>query len=261
MNVKPYYFCLFLFLLPQLSWAADAPDYDREARLADEIVDAIFDGEPEWLEANGREFLSIFTESDDSKVGVIILHGRGFHPDWVDAINPLRVGLAESGYSTLALQMPVLDKTARYYDYLPIFPFGHQRIDAAIEFLRDQGYEKVVLLAHSCGGHMAMSWIRESGDDSIDALIGLGLGATDYGQPMTENYPLDQIKVPFLDLYGENEFPAVLRLAAERKSQVEENMNSMSQQQVLPGSDHYFTDQGDALTEAVLQWLDSLGWQ
>ena len=104
MNVK-HALWLFTLLLPAATFAADVPDYAREGRLADEIVDAIFDGEPEWLEADGREFLSIFTESDDNKVGVIILHGRGFHPDWGDAINPLRVGLAESGYSTLSLQM------------------------------------------------------------------------------------------------------------------------------------------------------------
>ena len=260
MNVKTFLLLIFWLAAFTVS-AADEPDYAREGRLADEIVDAIFDGEPEWLEANGREFLSIFTEADDNKVGVIILHGRGFHPDWGDAINPLRVGLAESGYSTLSLQMPVLEKSAKYYDYVPIFPFSHARIDAAIEYLRDLGFEKVVLVAHSCGGHMAMSWIRESGDSTIDALVGLGLGATDFRQPMTESYPLDKIKVPFLDLYGEDEFPAVLRLAAERKNQVEQNMHAASSQQVLAGSNHYFTDQGEALTEAVLEWLDSLDWQ
>ena len=126
--------------------------------------------------------------------------------------------------------------------------------------MRDAGFEKVVLLAHSCGGHMAMSWIREFGDGSIDALIGLGLGATDYKQPMKDSYPLDKIKVPFLDLYGELEFPAVLRLAGERQKQVEEDMHPSSSQWVLEGSNHYFTDQGDELTEAVLEWLDSLEW-
>ncbi len=251
---------LILLLLPQILWAADQPDYAREQRLADEIVDAIFDGEPEWLEANDREFLSIYTEADDTRVGVIILHGRGYHPDWGDAINPLRVGLAESGYATLSLQMPVLDKAAKYYDYVPIFPFAHERINAGIEFLREAGYEKVVLIAHSCGGHMAMSWIRQFGDSRIDALVGLGLGATDYRQPMREAYPLDKISVPFLDLYGELEFPAVLRLAGERQQQVEQNMHSSSSQRILPGSNHYFTDHGDELTGAVQQWLDAIEW-
>ena len=75
-----------------------ASDLEREKRMADEIVDAIIDGDAVYLEANNNEFLSIYTEADSDVKGVaIILHGRGFHPDWQDAINPLRVGLAESG--------------------------------------------------------------------------------------------------------------------------------------------------------------------
>jgi hypothetical protein len=29
--------------------------------------------------------------------GVLIIHGRGFHPDWVDTVQPLRVGLVDYG--------------------------------------------------------------------------------------------------------------------------------------------------------------------
>ena len=90
--VKP---CVLAFLFFMGQAAASEPDFAREVRLADEIVDVILDGDPVWLEADGREFLSIYTEADDSSTAVVILHGRGFHPDWADAINPLRVGLVE----------------------------------------------------------------------------------------------------------------------------------------------------------------------
>ena len=126
--------------------AANEPDFAREARLANEIVDVILDGEPVWLEAGGREFLGIYTKSDEARAGVVILHGRGFHPDWPDTVGPLRVGLVERGYSTLALQMPVLDKNAKYYDYLPLFEYAHARIEAGLEFLRTEGYGKIVLI-------------------------------------------------------------------------------------------------------------------
>ena len=102
---------LALLVLTTAAFAAE-PDFEREARLADEIVDTILDGDPEWLEADGREFLSIYTEADDSRAAVVILHGRGFHTDWADTVNPLRVGLVERGYSTLSLQMAVLRKDA-----------------------------------------------------------------------------------------------------------------------------------------------------
>jgi pimeloyl-ACP methyl ester carboxylesterase len=247
---------MFVFYLGQV--AAVEPDFDREARLADEIVDVILDGEPEWLDADGREFLSIYTEAGDSRPAILILHGRGFHPDWADTVNPLRVGLVEHGYSTLALQMPVLEKDAKYYDYVPIFHYAHPRIEAGIKFLRDNGHQKIVLLAHSCGVHMAMDWVRANNDSSIDAFIGLGMGATDYRQPMQQPFPLERMHVPVLDLYGAEEYPAVIRLAPERKAMIETAGHVKSRQIVLPEANHYFTDQGDPLVAVVVDWLDQL---
>ncbi len=237
---------------------AAEPDYERETRLANQIVDMILDGEPIWLEANGHEFLGIYTEADEPGTAVIILHGRGFHPDWADTVNPLRVGLVEYGYSTLSLQMPVLEKDATYYDYEPIFAFAHERIEAGIRYLRDSGHRRVILLAHSCGVHMAMDWIRARGDDGIDAYIGLGMGATDYRQPMRQPFPLAQMQVAVLDLYGAEEYPAVKRGAPERKAMIDSAGHPNSAQVVLPQANHYFTDQGDALVEAVANWLGRL---
>ncbi len=259
MNVNPLVVALALIaasLPPRL--AAAEPDYQRESRLAEQIVDMILDGDPVWLDAGEREFLGIYTEADDARAAVVILHGRGFHPDWVDTINPLRVGLAELGYNTLSLQMPVLEKDSSYYDYVPIFNFAHARIESGIRFLRDNGNTKVVLLAHSCGVHMSMDWIREKGDQSIDAYIGLGMGATDYQQPMLEPFPLAQMQVPVLDLYGADEYPAVMRGAAGRWAMIEVAGNARSRQVRLPEANHYFTDHGDALVSAVADWLDQL---
>ncbi|MDH3219333.1 MAG: alpha/beta hydrolase family protein [Gammaproteobacteria bacterium] len=237
---------------------ASEPDFARETRLAIEIVDAIIDGDPVWLEAHGREFLGIYTEAEDTGSAVLILHGRGFHPDWADTVNPLRVGLVEHGYATLSLQMPVLAKDAKYYDYIPILHYSHDRIEAGIGFLRDKGHSRVVLLAHSCGVHMAMSWIRTKPDASIDAFIGLGMGATDYRQPMHQAFPLDWMHVPVLDLYGSNDYPAVIRLAPRRLAMIEQGGHAKSRQAVLPGANHYYTDQGKPLVAAVADWLDQL---
>ena len=249
---------VFCLLLLAFSASAAEPDYAREERLADEVVDMIFDGDPLWLEADGRRFLGIYMSGDETATAVVILHGRGFHPDWADAVNPLRVGLAERGYATLSLQMPVLAKDAKYYDYVPIFSHAHGRIDAGLAYLREQGYRRIVLLAHSCGVHMAMDWIREFGDERIDAFIGLGMGATDYRQPMHQPFPLDTMRVPVFDLYGEQEYPAVIRGAPERQRMMEAAGNPASRQSVLPGADHYFVDYGDALVEAVSTWLETL---
>ena len=246
--------CLFWL---SLSHAAE-PDYARESRLADEIVDIIFDGDAQWLSANEREFLTIYTETDDAKTAVVVMHGRGFHPDWEDVVNPLRVGLVDRGYTTLSLQMPVLQKDAKYYDYVPIFPESFARIEAGIDFLKSNGYQKIYLIAHSCSVHMVMDWVRQHGDSGIDAFVGLGMGATDYKQPMRRPFPLDKMKVPILDLYGTDEFPAVLKMAAQRKAAIEAAGHPNSKQLVLSDADHFFVDKGDELTAAIANWFSML---
>jgi hypothetical protein len=60
-----------------------------------------------------------------------------------DTIKPLRTGLTEKGWHTLSVQMPVLGKEAKYYDYVPIFPYSHERIDAAINFYKAKGIDNI----------------------------------------------------------------------------------------------------------------------
>ncbi len=239
--------------------AASASDLPREQRIAEQIVDAIFDGEPLQLQAGAHSFLAIHMASsaEAPRGAAIILHGRGLHPDWETVVKPLRTALPEQGWETLSLQMPVLEKEASYYEYEPLFPEAHPRIEAAIAWLRARGIQRIVLIAHSCGAHMAMSWVG-SGGTGIDAYIGLGMGATDYLQPMRAPFPLDRMKFPVLDLYGEYDYPAVLAMAPERLALIHKVGNRQSRQEVLPDADHYYTGQGEALTDAVVAWLKKL---
>lgn len=265
--------CSLALLFFSLS-SVSAADLNREKRMADEIVDAILDGDAVFLKAYEHEFLSIYTEADEPSEAVrgtaIILHGRGFHPDWQDAINPLRVGLAESGWNTLSIQMPVLEKQAKYYDYLPLFPEAIPRIEAAIAYAREQmeadktsnkSGNKVVLIAHSCGAHMAMAWIETwdaKGEQKIDAYVGLGMGATDYQQPMEKPFPFEKLTVPILDVYGEHDYPGVLRRAPERLQSIEAAGNKKTSQRMVKGANHYYENKGEELTQVINQWLLTL---
>lgn len=258
--MKKLFLLLFSVLLTQTALAK--PDLEREKRLSSEIVDSIVIGDAVDLEANGNTFLGILTEAetDEAKGAVIILHGRGFHPAWPAVIQPLRTQLPEQGWATLSIQMPVLGKEAKYYDYVPIFPNAHARIDAAIANLREEGYKKIIVLAHSCGAHMAMDYVSKNGDKNFDAYIGVGMGATDYKQPMKQPFPLPAMKVPLLDIYGENDFPAVLRMAADRKAMLKKAGNAKSTQHMIKDADHYFGKPAhvEALVPAVVDWLNTL---
>ena len=240
--------------------ALPAQDLERERRLASEIVDSIMDGEAVTLHAGQTDFLSIYTESEETPVhgAAIVLHGRGFHPDWPEVVSPLRTVLPEHGWHTLSLQMPVLEKDAKYYDYVPIFPAAFPRIKAGLAFLRDQGISRIVIIAHSCSVHMTMAYIETFGDAEIDAFVGIGMGATDYGQPMEKPFPLDRMTVPVLDVFGSDDYPAVLREAPERAAAAGSAGNALSSHVMVEGADHYFKDKDDELIAVVSAWLESL---
>ena len=237
-----------------------ASDLAREKRLAEQNEELIFDGEVIYLESAGHEFMNVYMETEAEKVkgAVIILHGRGFHSDWPKVVRPLRIGLTEDGWDTLSMQMPVLEKQAKYYDYVPILSEAIPRIETGIDFLKEQGYKKIILIAHSCSSHMVMAWVDANGFRDIDAFIGIGMGAIDYKQPMAKPLPLHKLKVPILDLYGSDEYPAVIRGARQRLDDIKRAGNKKSKQMMVMGADHYFTEKDDELLEIVSEWMQGL---
>lgn len=238
--------------------ADDEPDYERETRIAEQIEPGIFDGEAVWLDANNRMFLGIYTAADQASGAVILLHGRDVNPEEQELIGPLRTGLPERGWSTLALQMPVLAKGSQYYDYLPILKYGHGRIESAIDYLREQGYTTIVLAAHSCGAHMANDWLNASGDSDIDGYVAMGLGATDEGQELKTPFPIADMRIPVLDIYGENEFDRPLALVEQRRQMLAENGNPHSAQVMVADTGHYFRGAGDEMVNNLSDWLDGI---
>jgi len=253
-----YRLLLICLCLLQMSSLAIASDLEREKRMANEVADSIIDGDPVYLKSGEHEFLSIYTEADEPTGAVIIMHGRGFHPNWSDVAYPLRVGLVEQGWNTLSLQMPVLAKEAKYYDYLDIMHEAFPRIEAGIDYLKEQGNEKIILISHSCSVHLSMAWVDAGRMRDIDGFVGIGIGAVDYGQPMKKPLPLDKLTVPVLDVYGAEEYPAVTKGAPARLAAMRQAGNPKSQQITVDGANHYFTDQGDALLQAVGSWLQGL---
>ncbi len=245
------------FVLIALANADLQPDYEREERLAQEAIAGLFDGEVLYLNDGERDFLSFLTEPDNSDFngGILLLHGRGFHPDWPQVTGPLREGLGDLGMTTLSLQMPVLAKDAKYYEYLEILDESFPRIEAGINFLKDNNYQWIAIVAHSCSVHMTMGWIKQIGDIPFDAYVGIGMGATDYGQPMLEEFPLSSIPVPILDIFGDQDYPAVIKAAERRKAAILAAGNSKSRQIQLSGPDHFFEDYEDLLVETVGDWI------
>ena len=259
-HIKTPLYLLTLLLFFSVFLTAVASDIAKEKRMKEQVADYVMEGEVVLLKAASHDFLSIYMETDKkpAKGNIIIIHGRGFHPNWPELVYPLRTGLPNYGWNTLSIQMPVLSNESTFYDYMKILPQAHPRIESALNYLKLKNTQNIIILAHSCGVHMAFDWLHKNPEKGLSAFIGVGMGSTDYGQPMLNPFPLDEIKIPVLDIRGEHDYPAVHRNAARRMEKIKQAGNPKSQQRVVTNSDHYFTDRGDALLKEVTDWLDTL---
>jgi len=237
-------FCVAL-LAPPLAGAQ--ADYAREQRWADEITPSILVGDPVYLaRKDGRKFLAIWAPNAKAVAGVVVVHGLGVHPDW-GLINPLRSQLAEQGYATLSVQMPVMMAEMRADRYPPLFPEAAGRLAAAVAFLRDKGMKRVAIVAHSLGARMTNYFLNHAGDARIDAWVSIGIPSGEYTRPET-------FRAPVLDLYGEKDFPAVLEGAPGRAAAIRAVRGSGQVQ--VPGADHFFTGMENDLVKQVKLFLD-----
>ena len=123
--------------------AARAADYEREERWAQEVVPSIVVGDAVYLATPARaKVLAILTMPPRAAAGgIVVVHGLGVHPDW-GLIGGLRTGLADAGYVTLAVQMPVLAASATRDDYAVTLPEAAERIVRRRRLSSRQGHRE-----------------------------------------------------------------------------------------------------------------------
>lgn len=242
--------------------ATVAPDYAREKRLADEITPSIVVGDAvQLVSVSGRRFLGILTPAARPRGGVLLVHGMGVHPDF-GVIGALRSGLADRGYTTLSIQMPVLAADAKADDYLPLFPEAGERIAAGLGYLRARGLQKVVIVSHSMGARMVNDFIAHSSsmrmvsdptirqpEVPIVAWVPLAISNGQLGS-------LAGVRFPVFDVYAEKDFPVVLKGAKSRAAVLRGIKGS--KQAMVYGADHYFTGKEKEVGELINEMLAPL---
>jgi len=222
-------------------------DYAREQRWADEITPGLVVGDAVYLaQKSGHKFLAIYTEAAQPRAAVITVHGLGVHPDW-GLIGALRSGLAEQGYATLSVQMPVLAAEAKADAYPPLFPDATERLRAAVAFLKAKGHHKIAIASHSLGSRMSNFFLVSAPGHGIEAWICIGISSGEFAEP-------GKLRLPVLDIYGELDLPEVLQ-QAEARAAVLKTLRGSAQIEIA-GADHYFTGRENELVRQVRQFLD-----
>jgi len=247
---------LLFITLFALAFNTHASDLAKEKRWADQVVDAILDGEAIWLNDGKSEFLGIYTKAEEDKGrAVIVMHGTGIHPDWQQVIQPLRVGMTEHNWNTLSIQMPILPNEAEYPEYAPLYDEVAPRINAAIEYLKKNGSTEIALIGHSQGAAMAAYYLSTT-KQAVDGFVAIGMAAFADDPRMDSIKALEKINVPVLDIYGDDDLEGIMKSVDDRAAAAKKAGNKSYTQVEVAGSNHFFDDKEEQLVEVVADWLE-----
>jgi pimeloyl-ACP methyl ester carboxylesterase len=243
--------CAVAMCAPLVVLAQHQPsNYAREKRWAEEIVPSLVVGEAVWLEAPRTEkFLGIYTEVKDARRAIILAHGLGVHPDH-GLIGQLRTRLADAGYATLSIQMPILAADAPAARYPVLFWEADARFAAALTFLRRKRYDKVVLVSHSMGSRMANHYVVAHPRVPLSGWISLSISNGEFTG-------LKRTSFPVFDVYAEKDFAEVLQGAPRRAAALKRTRGSS--QAMVFGTDHHFARKEKELVSLIRLLLEGEG--
>lgn len=220
-----------------------AQDFDREARWRAEVVPNVVVGDPVDLPtADGRAFLGLYTPKAGAKTALVIVHGIGVHPDH-GIIGTLRMALADKGFTTLSIQMPVLAADAAPEAYAKLMPLAAERIAVAAAWLRERSYRDLVLVSHSMGSRMANAYFDAAATPAFRRWVALGLG-DEFSPRFAQGRPL-----PVLDVQGDADLPNVLKHAPQRRRVAESTPGG--RQLTIAGADHFYAGRQAELVAAI----------
>ena len=199
-----------------------------------------------WIEqTNGHKVLALYTVAQKPRGAAIIAHGRGWSPDF-ELYGVIRTKLAEQGYSTLSIQLPVLGGGAKIGDYIPTYPDAAERFDLAAKLLQEKGYKNIAIVSHSLGATMANQYLINASQTPIKAWVFIGI--------INGLEEMFRIKIPVMDIYGSQDWEITQVGAYERKKQIDKVRRS--EQVKVRNAKHFFEGQEDELVQIVAGFLD-----
>ncbi len=243
------------------SWASNEL---QELEYAEEIESSYSIGQAIWLQAKGRNFITLHTETEqpESVGAAIILHPMNGHPNQKKLINPLRTYLPQHHWTTLSIQMPVLGIDAKEQEYYPLFDDAQARIQAGVDYLTATTKVKnIVLIGYGLGGQMAIYYLKDKGtkkkDDNMPAVkaivaISLSVPKTEDKQVQILDF-ISQIKQPFFDIYAEYDLPAVTESA--RKRRIASKASPAYRQLQIEGEGHLFQHDEGWVVKRIYSWI------
>ena len=219
------------------------------------------------LKSGKSSFLALYRSqrSGIPQGGVILLHPRGEHPDWQYVIAPLRKALPRYGWSTLSLQLPVLDDEAKLDDYAKLFDPGVDRILAGINYLQSHKIRNIVIIGYDLGATLGAYALTKKPGPYIKAFVGISMISTRDNKILDTSLNLALVKTPVFDIYASNDTQFVSAALVERipltykhrrfKSDERDPKSARYRQWEVIGADHRYTGYERVLIKRIRSWL------
>ena len=248
--------CLVLNLLPLPARAVSSAAYEQQ--ISSSLAQRVPVQEIVWLKAGGREFLSLYRKPAAGTVrgAAIIVHGMGGHADWPEVIAPLRTRLPELGWTTLSLQMPLLPPGAPLADYGKTVQDSGYRINAAIQYLEQQGYINIISIGYGFGGALIADYLAANPGNRIAAFVGISIQSHEFLNPRLKLLgDLAAIDIPVLDVYAGRDRGKVLRQTDDRRLAGSKNGKNSYDQVMIGDADRFYTRKEDVMINRICGWL------
>ncbi len=248
---KLTFLCIFL-LFTSVIYASNSK---REQEYADIIKNTLKIGEVVWLKAQGRKFLTIYTETmQKNNLGtVIILHDRSGYPDQQYLVHDLRTVLPQHNWATLSVQMPVREAGVDESEYFALFKEANARIDAAVSYLQQAEVKNIILIGYGLGAMMGVYAASEN-SVALNGIVAISLAVPETQHKQVQIIPfINKIQRPLLDIYAEYDLPEVVVSARKRKLTGKQNVDF--RQVKISGADHSFQHNHDLIVKRIYSWL------
>ena len=247
--------------------AADNQELSREQKIADKLVQIADADEITSLKALGGQFIGLYKSANSSEISktretngvVILVHGMGAHPDWPDVISPLRTQLAESGWSTFSIQMPILSPEEPVAKYGKTLKIANSRIQAAVDYLHAWEMQPIILLGYSFGAAQAASYLASDKSKNVAAFVSVSMLAQKFIKPSLDVYKfIGRINIPMLDIYAEDDLDDNRRGIDDRRLAASKNSHVLFKQIEVQQAGHYYLGVKNALAEQIHVWLQQM---
>ena len=235
---------LALLFSPLLAGASGA-DYAREKKWADEVVPGLVVGDPVYLQTprGHHKFLTLFTPGRTptrrpSSCTAWASTPTGAWsapcaPNWPTAVwRPCRSRCRSW------LPMPRAKPIRRRFPRPP--SASAKRSPSS----RPRAITQIAIVSHSMGSRMSRVYLAGHPDPAVKSWASLGISQDDYAA----------LKLPILDLYGDNDLPPVLANAAKRKQRL---ATAASKQGVIARADHFYSGHEAEMVAAVADFLNA----